>query len=60
MSIYAENLPWLTFDENFKRPAADLAIRRQLMRTCAGVNGQWEGLTTIGTLDVLLDFHSAR
>jgi hypothetical protein len=57
LDIQAQNFARLALDDDLKRPAANLAIRREPLRRDAGINGQLERLATKRALDGFGNLH---
>ncbi len=54
-----QNLPRLALDDDFKRPAAYLAVGRKALLGEARVDDDFKGLATKGTLNGRGNFHAA-
>ena len=59
MDLNTQDFPWFAFRHDFKRPAADFAIRGKSLRGDAGIHRHREGLAAEGALDVREFFHAA-
>jgi hypothetical protein len=57
LHVQTDNLAWLAFRENFKWPAAHFAVGGESLRLDAGVDHQFEALTTEWALNGLGDLH---
>jgi len=58
VDLEAENLSWLTLNLNLERPAAHFTIRREPLRSNAGIDRQLESLPTKRAIDSFRNFHA--
>jgi hypothetical protein len=57
--VQAQNFAGFTLGNNFKRSAADFAIRGKSLRRHRGIDGNFEGLAAKRAIYCLRDFHAA-
>jgi hypothetical protein len=55
--VQAQNFPGLALDRHFKRPAANLAIRRESLRRDAGIHADFKRLPAERALNRFGNFH---
>jgi hypothetical protein len=60
LHVQAQNFPRLTFGDDFERAAAHFAVRREALRSDAGVHHEVKRLPAEWALNLFGNFHSDR